>query len=155
MIKWLNWPPDYDKRVTVLGENWDTVCLWTKLRLLIDKTQVLDILLKWIEWWCRMLPSSHLFVSMCLFARVRCSLWERLIELCAISACAHLLCTIKTILTKYDRSAVFRQIHPTLSTVVLTDSICRIIPQSEFKIHFSALQRPFPWQHFTVKKLAL
>ena len=35
------------------------------------------------------------FVWMCQFVRVHKSAWERLTELCAISACEHLLCMIK------------------------------------------------------------
>ena len=43
--------------------------------------------------------------SVCLNALICSStflVWERLTELCAISACEHLLCIIKIILTKYD-----------------------------------------------------
>ena len=101
-----------------------------------------------------MLAFSHLSVPMCSFVRIRCLLRERLTELCAISTCEHLLSIIKTILTNYYWSAVFRKIHTTFFTVFLTHSIGRIIIQSEFKIHFSVLQRPLPWQYFTATKIA-
>ena len=64
--------------------------------------------------------------------------------------CAQL---INTILSKYYWSAVFRKIHTTFFTVYLPQSIGRIFTQSEFKIHFSALQRQLPWQHCTPPKI--
>ena len=100
----------------------------------------------------RMLALRHVFVSMCLFVRFRWSLFERLTELCAISVCEHFLCTIKTIFTKYDWCRL-QKIHATFSTVFSTNLIGRIIIQSEFKMHFSALQRQLPWQHIFAPKI--
>ena len=62
--------------------------------------------------------------------------WERITELCAISACQHLCCVIKTILTKYDTSAIFRKKKFKFSTVFLTRINGRISEKSEFKMNF-------------------
>ena len=79
-------------------------------------------------------PSVCLNSLIC--SSIRFSAWERLVELCAISACEYLSCQIKTIFTKYEWSAVFRKIQSKFYTVFLTYTIGRIIIQSEFRYIF-------------------
>ena len=57
--------------------------------------------------------------------------------LCAMSACEYLWCIIKTIVTEYDLSTIFKNFLSTLSTVFLSRIIGRIIMKSIFKINFS------------------
>ena len=52
------------------------------------------------------------------------------------SACEHLLCTIKTVLTKYYWSAVIGKTQSAFSTVLFTGIIGRIVVKSEFKLKF-------------------
>ena len=73
------------------------------------------------------------------FVQVHCSLCYRLTELCALSACAHLLCIIETIFAKYYSSAVFGKGQSKFFTVFLTQIISRIIVKSEFKMTFFGL----------------
>ena len=49
----------------------------------------------------------------------------------------HLMCIIKTILTKYYWSAIFKKIQSTFYTVFLIRMIGRIVDKSECKMNFS------------------
>ena len=79
---------------------------------------------------------SHLFVLTRKFVPVRCSRCERLTELCALSACEHLSSVIKTILTKYEWSAIYRKKSIHIFYCILNSHSLQNNLQSEFKIIF-------------------
>ena len=74
------------------------------------------------------------------FVLVCCAGCERLTELWTVSACEHLVCIIKTSLTKYNWSGIFRKNQSICFTVFLTHIIGRMIVQSELKMNFWAVQ---------------
>ena len=89
------------------------------------------------------MANQPLFVWMCRdYVAIDC---ERLMELCAISACEHLLCIIRTILIRYYWSDVFGKTRATFCTTfcilyIFTLIIYRIIVKSEFKMNFFRFQ---------------
>ena len=98
----------------------------------------------WLD--CRLLAGQS---SVCLNALICSSTllsmdtWERLTELCAIPACEHLLCIIKTMLTKCYWSSIFSKNQSTFSTVFLTCIIGTIIVKYEFMTNISGTMSVF------------
>ena len=102
----------------------------------------------WLD--CRLLAGQS---SVCLNALICSSTllsmdaWERLTELCAIPACEHLLCIIKTMLTKCYWSSIFSKSQSTFSTVFLTCIIGTIIVKYEFMTNISGKMSVFITAH--------